>query len=53
MAWHNARWSSFSPKLEPLGDVLRQAEGLDEDPDIAWHRMKAWAAAYGQDVVEI
>ena len=52
IAWHNARWTSFCKQLEPLGDILREAEGRDEDPDIAWHRMKVWAAAYGQEVVE-
>ena len=53
MAWHTARWASFTKQLEPLGDILRQVEGREEDPDIAWHRMKAWAMAYGQEVAEV
>lgn len=53
IAWHNARWASFSQRLDPLSDVLRQADGREEDPDIAWHKMKAWAAANGQAVEEV
>lgn len=53
IAWHNARWSSFSQTLESLGDVLRRLEGREEDPDLAWHRMKAWASAYGQVIEEV
>lgn len=52
ISWHNARWSAFSEKLDSLGDVLRQAKGKEEDPEIAWHRMKAFAATYGQVVTE-
>jgi hypothetical protein len=52
ISWHNARWSAFSEKLDSLGDVLRQAKGEEEDPEIAWHRMKAFAATYGQVVTE-
>lgn len=52
IAWHNARWSAFSQKLDPLTDVLRQAEGKEEDPDVIWHKMKVWAAAYGQVIEE-
>ncbi|MFB0875456.1 MULTISPECIES: hypothetical protein [unclassified Sphingobium] len=52
VSWHNARWSSFSERLESLTDVLRQASGKAEDPDVNWHKMKAWAAAYGQAVEE-
>ncbi|WP_163000310.1 hypothetical protein [Sphingobium yanoikuyae] len=52
VGWHNARWSAFSKTLESLSDVLRQANGQDEDPDIAWHRMKAWAASNGQIIDE-
>lgn len=50
MAWHNARWSSFTQTLESLADVLRRAEGREEDPDIAWQRMEIWANAYGQAI---
>lgn len=52
IAWHNARWSAFSQKLDSLTDVLRQAEGKEEDPDVIWHKMKVWAAAYGQVIEE-
>lgn len=52
IAWHNARWSAFSQKLDPLAEVLRQAEGKEEDPDVTWHKMKIWAAAYGQVIEE-
>ncbi|MBG6116793.1 hypothetical protein IWY39_000597 [Sphingobium sp. JAI105] len=52
IAWHNARWSAFSPKLDSLADVLRQAEGKEEDPDVIWHKMKVWATAYGQVIEE-
>ncbi|MBJ7440571.1 MAG: hypothetical protein JHD35_16295 [Sphingopyxis sp.] len=52
IAWHNARWSAFSQKLDSLTDVLRQAQGKEEDPDIIWHKMKVWAVAYGQVIEE-
>lgn len=52
MAWHNARWSAFTQKLESLTDVLRQVDGREEDPDVTWHKMKVWAAAYGQVIEE-
>ena len=52
ISWHNARWSSFSQRLDPLSDVLRQASGEVEDPNVAWHRMKVWAMAYGQVIEE-
>lgn len=52
ISWHNARWASFSQKLESLSEVLRQAKGGEQDPDAAWHQMKIWAAAYGQAIEE-
>jgi len=53
VAWHNARWSAFSPRLESLTDFLRLIDGREEDPEVAWSRMKAWATMYGQTVTEV